>query len=143
LAKAKTSRQKEQLHRIGKRLGLYKKKVPETSTKKSTLTPTEDTVAPAQKGAAAHTDKKQDLYRYYMHDASLFELENYLSTSNAKNTLTYRQYNALKGRYRTLKEERLLKEGTLEELIDAYKKNNDPKYKAKILARMKALQAQE
>jgi DNA-binding SARP family transcriptional activator len=70
-------------------------------------------------------------------------LQNYLSTSDAKSTLSYSQYNTLKKHYSKLQEEKLLREGTLEELIAAYKKNNNPKYKAKILARMKKLQTSE
>jgi len=45
-----------------------------------------------------------------------------------------------KKRRTVLKEERLLREGSLEELITAYKTNKDPRYKKRILILMKEVQ---
>lgn len=143
--KAVTGRQKAQLHYIGNKLGLYKT----ASTEKKTILQNTDKVSLSNDSTVQADekplpeDKPKDLYNYYMHDASYYELQNYLSTSDSKSALSYNQYNTLKQHFSHLQEEKLLKEGTLEELIVAYKKNNNPKYKAKILARMKELQASE
>jgi len=146
LAKAVTSEQKAQLHRIGVKLGLYKttSKQKKINRQKEAISSSENSIIdPVQETPVISKQKPRDLYHYYLHDASYYELQNYLSTSDAQSALSYNQYNTLKKRYGKMKEEKLLKEGTLEELIAAYKKNNNPKYKTKILARMKELQASE
>jgi len=90
------------------------------------------------------TDTKENmvkpLYTYYLNNASYYELNNYLSTSEAKKTLSYTQYNSLKKRNSHLQEKDLLQNGSLEELITAYKKNKNPRYKSKIMQRIKEIQ---
>ena len=79
-------------------------------------------------------------YDYYLKNASYSELNNYLSTSEAKNRLKYAQYNTLKRRNSQLQEQELLQNSSLEELITAYKKNKNPHYKSKIMQRIKEIQ---
>ena len=76
-------------------------------------------------------------YIYYLKDASINELSAYISKNTTKNALSYSQYNALKQRKVALQEEKLLSEGSLEELITAYKVNKSPKYKERIILLMK------
>jgi len=76
-------------------------------------------------------------YSYYLERASYNELNTYLSKSESREDLTYNQYNTLKER---LKEEKLLVDGSLEEVIAAYKKNKDPRYKTRSLELMKKVQ---
>ena len=73
-------------------------------------------------------------YSYYLKSASYAELNTYLSKSETRGDLTYNQYNQLKEKQ---KEEKLLVDGSLEEVIAAYKKNKDPRYKARSLQLMK------
>jgi len=89
-----------------------------------------------------NTDKNniERLYTYYLKNASYYELNNFLSTSDAKNTLNPTQYKHLKTRNNQLKENILLENGSLEELIEAYKKDKSPKYKKKIMERIKEIQ---
>ena len=79
-------------------------------------------------------------YSYYLEDASINELSAYISKNTTKNALSYSQYNALKQRKVALQEEKLLSEGSLEELITAYKVNKSPKYKERIILLMKEKQ---
>jgi len=79
-------------------------------------------------------------YEYYLKKASYTELNHYLSSPESKNTLSYIQYNILQKRNNHLKENELLRNGSLEELITAYKKNKNPKYKSKIMQRIKEIQ---
>jgi len=76
-------------------------------------------------------------YSYYLKNASYDELNTYLSGSGVRDHLTYNQYNKLKEK---LKEEKLLQDGSLEEVIAAYKKNKDPRYKTRSLLLMKKAQ---
>jgi len=85
-------------------------------------------------------DNAKQIYIYYLKKASSHELDRYLSGSEAKKTLSYEQYNTLKRRNNYLKEKKLLENGSLEELITAYKKNKNPKYKSKIMQRIKEIQ---
>jgi hypothetical protein len=82
-------------------------------------------------------------YSYYLKDASINELSTYISKNTTKNALSYSQYNALKQRRTVLQEEKLLSEGSLEELITAYKVNKSPKYKERIMLLMKEKQKQK
>jgi hypothetical protein len=79
-------------------------------------------------------------YSYYLEDASINELCTYISKNTTKNSLSSSQYNALKQRRVVLKEEKLLNEGSLEELITAYKVNKSSKYKERIMLLMKEQQ---
>ncbi len=84
--------------------------------------------------------KRAESYHYYSKEASFDELDTYLSRGGARDHLTYNQYNKLKERHTALKKERVLHEGSLEELISAYKINKDPRYKKRILILMKEVQ---
>ena len=79
-------------------------------------------------------------FTYYAKRASYGELDSYLTESTAKSTLSFNQYRQLKQRHATLKEEKLLHEGSLEELISAYKVTKKPNYKKRILELMKEVQ---
>jgi len=133
--KAKTSTQKQlnQLNIIAGKLHLQKsvsnmKKIPQ---KKNTQ---------SQTATSTKENTTQQLYTYYLNHASYYELNNYLSTSEAKNALSYTQYHTLKRKNSQLQEEDLLQNGSLEELIEAYKKNKDQRYKSKIMQRIKEIQ---
>lgn len=79
-------------------------------------------------------------YDYYLKDASLEELSAYLSQRATKDSLSYQQYKMLKRRKIVLKKEKLFNEGSLEDLITAYKINKNPKYKERIMTLMKEAQ---
>jgi len=83
---------------------------------------------------------EQESYTYYLEDASLDELSAYISQRATRNALSYHQYTILKGRKTLLQEEKLLHEGSLEDLIAAYKVNKNPKYKKRIMTLIKDTQ---
>lgn len=85
-----------------------------------------------------HTQNKP--YIYYLNDASFEELTAYISEDETRDLLSYQEYTMLKGRKTYLQEEKLLKEGSLEELIAAYKTNKNPAYKKRIMSLMKDTQ---
>ncbi len=82
------------------------------------------------------------LYRYYVNRASLSELTTFLSKQTTRYSLSHSKYNRLKRRKVELQEERLFNQGSLEELIAAYKVNKNPKYKKRIMSLMKDTQAE-
>ncbi|RUM68808.1 MAG: hypothetical protein DSZ08_07600 [Sulfurovum sp.] len=82
-------------------------------------------------------------YFFYMRQASLEELSSYLSKPSTAQTLSYIQYNTLTKRKISLREEKILREGSLEELIEAYKKNKNIKYKERIMLLMKNKQTNQ
>lgn len=82
-------------------------------------------------------------YSYYLYQASLYELSNYLDDPQSAKDLSHSQHNILKHRLSKLKEEQLLQEGSLETLIAAYKKNKDPRFKQRILELMKEKQEED
>jgi len=79
-------------------------------------------------------------YFYYLNNASLSELHTYLSKHTTKKSLSTSKYSALRLREKSMEEKKLLKTGTLEELIAAYKRNHKPKFKQRILSLMKEKQ---
>ena len=79
-------------------------------------------------------------FTYYAKKASYDELDSYLIQSTTKESLSFNQFTQLKQRHATLKEEKLLHEGSLEELISAYKVTKKPSYKKRILELMKEVQ---
>ncbi len=79
-------------------------------------------------------------FTYYAKRAPYDELDSYLAESTTKSTLSFNQYAQLKQRHTILKEEKLLNEGSLEELISTYKVNKKPSYKKRILELMKEVQ---
>jgi len=76
-------------------------------------------------------------YRHYRYKASLPALQRYLLRNETRSSLSNSQYRSLQKHARKLKEENLFREGSLEELIAAYKVNKNPKYKKRILSLMK------
>ena len=85
-----------------------------------------------------HTQNKP--YIYYLNDASFEELSAYISEDETRDSLSYQEYTMLKGRKTYLQEEKLLNEGSLEDLIAAYKTNKNPAYKKRIMSLMKDTQ---
>jgi len=82
-------------------------------------------------------------YNYYLHFASLYELSNYLDDPQSRYSLSHEQYRILKRRLTHLQEENILREGSLESLIAAYKQNKNPRFKQRILELMKKKQEEE
>ncbi len=80
---------------------------------------------------------QEEIYTYYLKDASLDALSAYLAQKDTRASLSYHQYTMLKRRKTSLQEEKLFNEGSLEDLIDAYKRNKNPKYKKRILSLIK------
>ena len=80
----------------------------------------------------------QPLFPYYLQQASLSELEHYLSTDRSRE-LTPGERSLLEHRLEKMKKNKLLKEASLETLIEEYKKNQDPEFKKHILSRIKEL----
>ncbi|GIU01059.1 hypothetical protein TSL6_15650 [Sulfurovum sp. TSL6] len=80
---------------------------------------------------------QEEIYTYYLNEASLDALSAYIVQKDTRASLTYRQYKMLKRRKKSLQEEKLFNEGSLEDLIAAYKINKNPKYKKRIMSLMK------
>ena len=132
-AQAVTQKQVKQLHIIAGKLHL--------NSPASTPEPTpEDNKFQKQPSENTQKGITKELYAYYLNNATAYELSNYLSTAEAKRALSFIQYNTLKNRNNQLQEQDLLQNGSLEELITAYKKNKNPRYKAKIMQRIKEIQ---
>ncbi len=83
---------------------------------------------------------QEEIYTYYLHEASLDALSAYLAQRDTRASLSYHQYTLLKRRKIFLQDERLFNEGSLEDLIAAYKINKNPKYKERIMSLMKDTQ---
>ena len=84
----------------------------------------------------------EPLYSYYLHYASIPELKNYINDPRKMNSINASQRNLLKKRLSSLEKEDMLKNGSLEELIEYYKKNKDPKVKKQIMELIKQKQKQ-
>ncbi len=136
LQKAKETQQLEQLKLIAKQLNLNKK---ENIHSKETEAQIDKEV---QDALAKEIPKpnKELAFNYYEKEASFTELDNYLNDKTTKDALSFNQYTQLKQRHAILNEAKILKEGSLEELISIYKINKDPKYKKRILQLMKKVQ---
>ena len=132
-AQATTETQRKQLEIIASKLHMNTS----TEREEETSHTGETAVSPAIDNTEDNTKR---LYDYYLNKASYYELNNYLSTAEAKNTLTPSQYKILNNRNTTLAEKKLLQDGSLEELITAYKKNRDPRYKSLIMERIEEIQ---
>ena len=143
--RAKTQKQLEQLQIIAEKLELNSAgAVVQTTKEDSKQIVEEEKVTeekvPKEVKVIKAIKKPREVtkpYSYYLESASYNELNTYLSTSESREDLTYNQYNTLKER---LKEERLLVDGSLEEVIAAYKKNKDPRFKTRSLELMKKVQ---
>jgi len=141
--KAKSDEARGQLKIIAKKLQLENpKEIQSNEEVKAALAqeiPEEPTVPKKQK--EPEDPKVSALsFTYYAKKASYDDLDSYLSESTTKSTLSFNQYRQLKQRHTTLKEEKLLHEGSLEELITAYKVTKKPSYKKRILELMKEVQ---
>ena len=132
-AQATTQEQLKQLKIIASKLGLNEP-APRKEQVRQEEKEKEENIADTVQ------NNTENLYNYYLHSASYYELNNYLSTAEAKNVLSKSQYNNLTERNNRLKEKNLLRNGSLEELITAYNKNKDPRYKSKIMQRIKEIQ---
>ncbi len=149
--RAKTQKQLKQVQMIGTKLGLYTAPAVVKTAKEDTKEiPEEEKVKGKEKIKKPKVEKKVSSakviktpreaakpYSYYLKSASYNELNTYLSKNGTREHLTYNQYNTLNEK---LKEEKILRDGSLEEVLAAYKKNNDPRYKEKILVLMKKAQ---
>ena len=157
--RAKNDAQRTQLHLIAKKLHIALP-YPKSSTEKKKTTPkpknrTKTPPASTPEPEPVETDPEETLpyteapeperkpYVYYLHQASLYELSNYLDDPKSRSELGYGRYRLLQRRLRKLKEAQLLQEGSLETLIATYKKNKDPRFKARILELLKKKQEEE
>jgi len=132
---ATTSIQKEQLKRIANKLHLNKPEIKEVIQEEEEVQAVlaKEIPEPILVEAPAPFD-------YYAQEASYYELDSYLTDSASKDKLSFNQYTQLNKRHAQLKEAKILKEGSLEELISLYKTNKNPKYKSRILELMKEAQ---
>ena len=143
--RAKTQKQLDELQIIATKLQLDSVKAVAQTTKKDSgrileEVKVEEKKIPEEVKVVKVIEKPKKAtkpYRYYLEKASYDELNTYLSRAETREQLTYNQYNRLKERR---KEEKLLQDGSLEEVIAAYKKNNDPRYKIRSLELMKKAQ---
>ena len=85
-------------------------------------------------------EKQSPQNGYYLNQASKPKHHNYFLKETSKKSLSASKYLALKQRKRRMEEKRLLKEGTLDELIFVYKRNKKPEFKQRILSLMKEKQ---
>jgi len=134
--KASTEEQKEQLKIIAEKLHLNTPdiQVPDSQIKE------EMQVQEALAKEVPEEIQPAVPFDYYAQEASYHELDTYLNNPTTKNVLTFNQYTQLTQRHAKLKEEKLLKDGSLETLISAYKTNKNPRYKQRILELMKEVQ---
>lgn len=121
---AKTSSHKTQIKKIGIKLGIIKE------NKKP-----QDTIE-TQTNKSDKTDG-DELFEQYINTKSYSKLHTFIKTKEAKENLSYAQLSRLKYLEAKLKEEELLKNGTIEELIAEYKKTNNPRYKSRSMELMK------
>jgi hypothetical protein len=166
--RAKTRKQRKALHEIGMKLQLKSQKSSQpTPVKKSTPFTKKTTIKKEEVSQKKEIQEQkviekiedEDLqdtqtveilnvpvkkaeksFDYYLYIASYNELNPYISTGKAKNDLSHDQYSQLIHRRIQLQEKNVLQNGSLEELIAAYKKNKNPQYKARILTLMKKAQ---
>jgi hypothetical protein len=115
--RAQTPKQKEALRKIAKKLNVGITEQPD------------------------EPDLIQPLFPYYLHQASLSELDTYLQTKQSKEELTYGEYSLLEHHLEGMKRKKLLEEASLETLIEEYQKNPDPEFKKHILSRIKELRS--
>ena len=164
--RAKTTAQKRELRRIAKKLHIMvpigkertRHKVPIVHRRKSNpvikqaKTPEAEVSEPEE---TYETDIEQSTvnypdpvpttkpYLYYLRYASLYELSNYLDDPQSHQDLSLSHYHMLQHRLANLKEEQLLRDGSLEALIAAYKKDKNPKFKQRILQLLKKKQEED
>lgn len=148
--KSITSTQKDKKKRVKSRVSA-KRSAPKPSTqaKKTVSSPasllpsTEDIEHEEEEALIPAQEPPVKPYNYYLHFASLYELSNYLDDPENRYALSQDQYRRLKRRLDYLQEENLLQEGSLENLIAAYKQNRNPRFKQRIMELMKKKQEEE
>ncbi len=134
-AKAKNPAQRSELAKIARKLGIALHGATHTPAPTHTTHPTS-----LQPEEPQESDPIEPLYPYYLRQASLTELDHYLKSSKSYSELTNGERQMLTHRLTQLKQEKMLKDAPLEDLIAAYKENKDPRFKARILERIKELQ---
>ncbi len=130
--RAKTSAQRTQLQHIADKLRFQDKNIDIQEEKLSEEDAGEEIYSPNINNVKG--------YDYYLNRASVNELQRYLAKNTTQFLLTDLEYQTLKTHFTKIKEESLFNEGSLEELIAAYKVNKDPKYKKRIMVLMKETQ---
>ena len=140
--RATTSVQKEQLARIANKLHLNTPEIKQVKQEIEEVIQEEEEVQAvlAKEIPEPILVEEPSSFDYYAQEASYYELDNYLTDSVSKDKLSFNQYTQLNKRHAKLKEAKILKEGSLEELISLYKTNKNPKYKSRILELMKEAQ---
>ena len=133
--KAKTPTQRKQLQQIADKLRFQDKNIDIQEEELNKEEVGEEIYSPNTNNAKG--------YDYYLHRAPVNELQRYLAKTNTKFSLTHNEYQALQSHFTKMKEETLLNEGSLEELIEAYKVNKDLKYKKRIMMLMKETQEKQ
>lgn len=133
---ATTSIQKEHLKRIANKLHLNKPEIKEVIQEEEEV----QAVLAKEIPEPILVEAAPAPFDYYAQEASYYELDSYLTDSASKDKLSFNQYTQLNKRHAQLKEAKILKEGSLEELISLYKTNKNPKYKSRILELMKEAQ---
>ena len=129
-AQATTPKQLEQLQHIATKLRLHEKTIViEEEESDGNI-------------FSLHIDNAKG-YDYYLHRASINELRRYLTKSDTKDSLSDSEYKILKTQLISMKEEALFNDGSLEELIEAYKVNKNPNYKERIMTLMKEAQEKQ
>lgn len=134
--RAKTQAQVEQLQIIAQKLQIKTKTIPVKAVKAQEERIQEEHI----QEEASIPKPSEKPYAYYLKDASLDEVSTYISQKATRNSLSYHQYIMLKRRKTFLQKEKLFNEGSLEDLIAAYKVNKNPKYKKRIMTLMKDVQ---
>jgi len=79
-------------------------------------------------------------YTYYLHKASMQELKQCLTDPTQTRSLSDGEFLLLRHRLEKMQQEDLLRHGSIEALIKAYKTNKDPRFKQRIFEMMKAKQ---
>ena len=151
--RASGPKQLKQLQIIAKKLNLQGPTLAKKPSAEKNITTTQKTnnTVPEEKRAWYDFSKKEadkvsvkkpsgKPYHYYLKEAGLTELSAYMAKETTKDVLPFSQYRNLKQRENALREQKLLKEGSLEELIAAYKVNKKPTYKQRIMSLMKEKQ---
>jgi len=144
---AKSDEARGQLQIIAKKLQLDTPE--EIKSKEETITALAREIPEEVEAPKEETKKEEEpeepkvsalSFTYYATKASYDELDTYLAERATRRSLSFNQYAQLEQRHSTLKEEKLLNEGSLEKLISAYKVTKKPSYKKRILELMKEVQ---
>ena len=127
---ASSASQKEQINLIGIKLGLRKNRIEQTP---------QNTISTQQIATDDNHTKTTEisLYNKYSNCQSYAKLHKFLHSNEAKESLSYAEFSRLSFRESKLREQELLANGTIEELIAEYKKTNNPRYKKKAMELMK------